>query len=78
MIPSTTIEEIKNKAEIVGIVSEYVQLKKRGKTQTEILDLRGIKKADLSMFENSHRRISYDPETGLPDNFFAPNDIPRD
>ncbi len=31
MIPSSTIEEIRDKADIVNIVSEYVQLKKRGK-----------------------------------------------
>lgn len=31
MIPSSVIEEIRNKAEIAKIISEYVQLKKRGK-----------------------------------------------
>jgi len=31
VIPSSTIEEIRNKADIVELVSEYVQLKKRGK-----------------------------------------------
>jgi hypothetical protein len=74
-----SLNQIKNRIIYIRKMAQRdkSRFKKKGISHDEILELRGIKKTDLSGFMNTERNISYNLATGLPDDYFAPKDKPR-
>jgi hypothetical protein len=50
---------------------------KQGLSRQDILEKRGITITDLEKFKKTYKNFTFNAKTGLPDNQFEPNDIPR-
>lgn len=66
------IKYIRNKAQ-----RDLSRYKKKGVSHDEILEKRGITKANLDQFKKTYKNFSFDPNTGFTDDNPTINDIQR-